>query len=150
QGKFKPMVDLARKLQNLAADAGHRGRAMRLEGAGWEGLGRYNQTLQVLRRALQIPALPADERISLQGNLAHPYYSLWDLTSACGTTQVVLDYFNAKPPKTRAQRAAEAFGYYVRGHAQRRMLTLTPEDALDCARRARADLDRSAQLYEKL
>lgn len=149
-GKFKEMVDDARKLQSLATKPGQRGKALRLEGAGWEGLGRYNQSLQVLRRGLQLPGLPAAERIALQGNLAHAYYSLWDLTSAVGATQLVIEHFERRAAETRAERGAEAFGYYVRGNALRRMLTLEPEDRADCATRARRDLEHARRLYDQM
>lgn len=149
-GRFNEMIEHARKMLQVAGSAAQRGKALRLEAAGWEGLGRYPQALAVLRRGLQQAGLPADERIALQGNLGHAYYCLWDLTSAMGATQVVLSHFAARPAATRAQRGAEAFAYYVRGNVQRRMLTLEPEDRVEIAKAGRADLEKAAERYAQL
>jgi hypothetical protein len=150
KGEFAQMVTLAQHMLAAAQTPQQRGRACRLEGAGWEGQGRYTHTLAAIRRGLDVTGLPASERIALQANFAHAYYSLGDLTSARGVAYMLIDYFGKRPPTTRTDRESQAFALYVRGNALRRMITASPDDWKELAGAAGQDLDVAERLYTQM
>jgi tetratricopeptide (TPR) repeat protein len=147
RGEYARMVELAREMGGLASSGHDRGRACRLEGIGWDGQGRYTQALAAFRRGLEVAPLPLTERLALRANLANAHYSLWDLASAEGIAHLLVSHFDRHPPAARTDRGSQAFAHFVRGNALRRLLSVQPEDALDLAGRALADLERAERLY---
>jgi len=150
RGDFPTMVSLSRCMFQVAKTPAQRARACRLEGAGWGSQGRFSRAMAAFRRGLDIGGVSRSERIALELNLAHAYYSLWDLTSARGVAHSVVDYFAKHPPTTRTDRVAQAFALYVRGNALRRILAGRPDDAPALLAEACEDLSAAKRLYEEL
>lgn len=147
---FAAMVDAAARMFAVARSGDERGRALRLEGVGWDGQGRFTRALSAFRRGLSQAPLSNGERLALQSNLAHAYYAVWDLSSARGLAHMLVDHFVATAPQTRRERGCQAFAYFVRGHSARRMLSAVPDDARQLAQLARADLARAIELYTSM
>jgi len=150
RGDFPGMVSIARQMQRVAKTPAQRGRAYRLEAAGWGGQGRLTHALSAIRRGLDVEGLPTTERIALECNLANAYYSLWELSSARGVAHAVVDHFATNSPNTQTDRASVAFALYVRGNAVRRMLNGRPADGAALVKAARDDLAAAERLYEEL
>lgn len=147
---FSEQVDLAQRLYAAARTPDERARATRLEGAGWEGQGRYSQSRACFRRGLACPGISPTQQLALQANLAHAYYALWDLTSARGIAHLVVDHFEQNPPTARTDRVSQAFALFVRGNVLRRMLAEDSPDKQRLAMEARVDLSRAELLYTQM
>ncbi|TVQ32826.1 MAG: hypothetical protein EA376_04035 [Phycisphaeraceae bacterium] len=149
-GDYSKMVDLSRRLFSIADSPERRALACNREAGGWDGLGRYTKALDAVRRGLQQGQISTELRLKLQGNLANAYYTLWDLTSAMGVAEMLVQWHRENPPDSplRAQRAA--FARYVRGNAHRRLMDIEEERADMHARMARVDLEASMHEYDRL
>ncbi len=147
---FAKMAEVAKTMYAAATTPQQRGRACRLEGAAWEGQGRYTNCVTAFRRGLEVEGLPQAERMALQVNLAHAHYCLWDLVPARGICHVLLEHFQAQAPVARTDRVTQAFAYYVRGNAMRRMLAARPENLMELAELARVDLGMAEALYRQI
>ncbi len=149
-GRYQAVVDAAQRMYQVAENEERRAFACAMEYSGWDGLGRYLQGVEALRRGLRHGPIRPTTRNILRADLANAWYSLWDLTPALGTAEMLVDYYEANPPQDRVDRKRPAFCLYVRGHARRRLMAVEPELADQHARAAIDDLGRSARLYREL
>jgi hypothetical protein len=149
-GRYQDVVDLAHRMYEVAGGEERRAFACAMEYSGWDGLGRYLQGVEALRRGLRHGPIRPTTRNILRADLANAWYSLWDLTPALGTAEMLVDLYEARPPEERVDWKRVAFCLYVRGHTRRRLMAVEPELAEDHARAAIEDLGRSARLYREL
>ena len=59
-------------------------------------------------------------RLVLQATLANAQYTLWDLTPALGTAEVLARWYEANPPEKVYDWKRVAYVHYVRGNTRRR------------------------------
>ncbi len=149
-GDHAKVVSLAQAMFESATTADHRAHACIREAAGWDGLGRYTKVLDAVQRGLRLRGVSVRLRLVLQATLANAQYTLWDLTPALGTAQVLADWYEANPPEKDFDWKRVAYVHYVRGHTRRRMMSMEPERLADHAAAAREDLTRSAEMHEQL
>ncbi len=149
-GRYQEVVDLAHRMYEAAESEERRAFACAMEYSGWDGLGRYLQGVEAARRGLRHGPIRPTTRNILRADLANAWYSLWDLSPALGTAEMLVDYYEANPPEQRVDFKRPAFCLYVRGHTRRRLMATEPELADAHARAAIADLRRSASLYREL
>lgn len=149
-GRFEEVVDLAKQMFQAARTGDERAHACIREAAGWDGMGRYPKVLEAAQRGLQQGPLSVRMRLALQATLANAQYTLWDLTPALGTSEVLARWYEANPPEKTYDWKRVAYVYYVRGNTRRRMMAMEPENHLTHARLAREDLVHSEELYERL
>jgi len=150
RGDFPTMVSLSRCMFQVAKTPAQRARACRLEGAGWGSQGRFSRAMAAFRRGCYVAGVPTPERISLELNIANAYCGLWNLASARGMADVVVDHYEKYPPRSRTEAVAQAFALCVRGNSLRRMLALRPTNADDIVARARHDLVAAERMYGEL
>lgn len=147
---FHTVVEKSRIMYQLARSNDERAHACIREAAGWDGLGRYPRVLEASKRGLAQGPLSLRLRLSLQATLANAHYTLWDLTPALGTAEVLANWYEQNPPEKRRDWKRVAYVHYVRGNTRRRLMALEPENRDEHIRLARADLERSIELYESL
>lgn len=150
EGRFHDAVRFAQAARGAAHDPEERARAAIREASAWDGLGRYTRAMDVTRRGLTECAATRSTRLALQGNLAGEYYTLWHLLEARTMAHDLVEEFRASPPSGKWQSATEAFAYYTRGHASRRLLVAEEFRAASHARAAADDLERARVLHEEL
>jgi len=150
QGEYQRIVDCAKRMFTVAETDEHRAFACAMEYSGWDGLGRYVQGVDAARRGLRLAPITTTTRNILRADLANAWYSLWDLTPALGTAEVLAAWYEANPPQQRVDDKRPAFVYYVRGNTRRRMMITEPEMREAHAEAAMADLARSAEMYQGL
>lgn len=148
--RYDEVIELAKQMFQVARTGDERAHACIREAAGWDGMGRYPKVLEAAQRGLQQGPLSVRLRLVLQATLANAQYTLWDLTPALGTAEVLARWYEANPPEKVYDWKRVAYVHYVRGNTRRRMMATEPENRLSLARDARADLVRSAELYDKL
>jgi len=149
-GQYQQMVDLSRQMYEVAASEERKAFACAMEYSGWDGLGRYMQGVEAARRGLAHTPITATTRNILRADLANAWYSLWDLTPALGTTEVLASWYESNPPAKAVDRKRPAFVYYVRGNTHRRLIALEPELKQAHCEAARRDLLKSAEMYSQL
>lgn len=149
-GDHARVLEIARRLAEMATTPEQRARASRREYGAWDSMGRYTKALHAIQNALRQSALPTDLRLTLQVNLANAHYTLGEFTPAFGIAHALVEWFGSRPPQSLRECATQAFAYYVRGHTAREQIADQPECAAEHADRARADLERSAELHEGL
>lgn len=147
---YKAVVDLGQKMFRVARTADERSHACVREAAGWDGLGRYQKVLEVVQRGLRQGPMSVRLRLVLQASLANAQYTLWDLTPALGTSEVLARWYESNPPEKQHDWKRVAYVHYVRGNTRRRLMTLEPENLLLYAESAREDLTRSKEMYTRL
>lgn len=148
--RYEEVVELSRQMFQAARTGDERAHACIREAAGWDGMGRYPKVLEAVQRGLQQGPLSVRLRLVLQATLANAQYTLWDLTPALGTAEVLARWYESNPPEKVYDWKRVAYVHYVRGNTRRRMMATEPESRLSLAREARADLVRSAELYDRL
>ena len=149
-GRYTLAVNLARKAYACAPTPPQRALACNREAVAWDGLGQHTSALEAEQRGLLEPSIPTDLRLMLESNLANTYYTLWSLAEARSLARDLIDFYDDEPPTRCRDRATQAFAYYVRGHAMRRLITTEPGRAQPHAERAKTDLETSSRLYREL
>lgn len=147
---FSRVVDLARQMFRVARTGDERAHACVREAAGWDGMGRYPKVLEAVRTGLAQGPLSVRLRLVLQATLANAQYTLWDLTPALGTCEVLAQWYEANPPEKRHDWKRVAYVHYVRGNTRRRLMAMEPENHDAHATAAKADLGRAIDLYTSL
>ena len=147
---YAAVVDLSQKMFRAARTPDERAHACVREAAGWDGMGRYQKVLDAVRRGLAQAGISTRLRLVLQASLANAQYTLWDLTPALGTAEVLADWYEANPPTRDVDQKRVAYVYYVRGNTRRCLMTVEPDAASAHAERAHADLSKAAAMYESL
>jgi hypothetical protein len=149
-GRYELMLDLARQAYQAAATPEQRARACNRESGALDGLGRYTEVLQAIKRGLQEVGVAPEFRRMLQSNLANAYYSLWALVESGSIAGRLLDWYEANPPQSDADRKTQAFSLYVSGHTCRRTICMEPQQAREQGALAARDLRRACDLYTAL
>ncbi len=149
-GRFDEVVEVSRRMFRAARSGDERAHACIREAAGWDGMGRYPKVLEAAQRGLQQGPLSARLRLVLQATLANAQYTLWDLTPALGTAEVLCRWYDENPPIKAFDWKRVAYIHYVRGNVHRRLMAMEPENIRSHAISARADLGRSIELYDRL
>ena len=145
--QYTLMIDLALHGFKHAVNDEQRARACNREAGGWDGLGRYQDSMQAVQRGLQVPSVSGEFRRMMQSNLANAYYSLWSLVEARAIASDLLDGFAEMPAETVRDRKTHAFAYYVSGQAYRRLMSQHPELGDDHAAEAVHDLTEARSRY---
>lgn len=149
-GKYQQMVDDSRRMYEVAQSEERKAFACAMEYSGWDGLGRYMQGVEAARRGLAHTPISATTRNILRADLANAWYSLWDLTPALGTAEVLASWYESNPPTKPVDWKRPAFVYYVRGNTHRRLIALEPELKQAHCEAAKRDLLKSAEMYTRL
>jgi len=149
-GRFRLMIDLAKRAREVATTGAQRARAGNREAGGWDGLGRFQNILPALQGALQEHPVDADVRRMLQSNLANTYYCLWSLVEARALAAELIHHYKDHPPDGIRDRRTQAYAYYVSGNTYRRLITQEPGLAKDHATAALTDLEVAGTLYRNL
>jgi len=147
KGEFAKMVHIAERMTAIATTPDQRAMAAHRESGGWDGLGRYVNQLDAVRRGLRENPTNQDLRLLLQVNLANAYYTLWYLFEARAMAKDLIDALVTSPPETRGARAAQAFAHYVLGNACLRLGTEEPEGSESWANAAIESLSKSRDMY---
>lgn len=150
RGEYEKLVELARAMYDVADTEGRKAFACAFEASGWDGLGRYVQEARAAQRGLQHHNLTPTMRNILRADLANAWYSLWDLTPALGTADLLARWYDQNPPVKPHDWKRPAFVHYVRGNTYRRLSAVEPDSREAHARAAIADLTKAAELYERL
>jgi len=150
EGRYTLMVDLARQAFDVAEDPEQRARACNREAGGWDGLGRYQNSLKAVQQGLRQSPVPGPYRRMLQSNLANAYYSLWSLVEARAVANDLVSWYEECPPDSLRDRKTLAFARYVAGHACRRLMSLEDDRREYFAKVALRDLEASMDAYEAI
>lgn len=150
RGDARQVVELAKSMYETAKTEDHKCVACSVEASGWDMLGRYVQEVDACRRGLMHSPENPLRRQLLRAVLANAWYSLWDLTPALGTAELLARWYDENPPLTDTDRKRPAFVHYVRGNIHRRIAMLEPEAKAAHLLAAREDLARSAGMHEEL
>ncbi len=149
-GEYRRMTELSRALFLAAHTGSERATAANRLAGAYDGLGRYTKALAALQRGLAEPGVPAHVRMMLEVNLANAHYALWHLVEACAVANSLVERFQSRPAETRSERVVEAFGHYVRGQSERRLIETDPLSGNAHAQRAREDLQIALTTYTAL
>lgn len=149
QGEYDKLVEISRAMYDAADTEGQRAFACAFEASGWDGLGRYVQEARAAQRGLQHELKPTLRNI-LRADLANAWYSLWDLTPALGTADLLVRHYEQNPPENRRDWKRPAFVHYVRGNTFRRLSSIEPELREQHCKAALEDLTIAARLYDEL
>lgn len=147
---YRKVVELSKQMFQVARSGDERAHACIREAAGWDGMGRYPKVLDAVRLGLQQGPLSTRLRLVLQASLANAQYTLWDLTPALGTCEVLDRWYQANPPAQRHDWKRVAYVHYVRGNTQRRLMSQEPESLALHGQAAKADLTKAAEMYTSL
>lgn len=147
---YHRVVELSQEMYALAKSGDERAHACIREAAGWDGLGRYPKVLECAKRGLHQGALSLRLRLALQATMAHAEYTLWDLTPALGTSEVLVNWYAENPPDRPADLKRVGFVYYIRGNTRRRLMAVEPENRVNHGQRAQSDLRRAIEIYRSL
>jgi len=150
EADYHRVVQLSQEMYALAKGGDERAHACIREAAGWDGLGRYPKVLECAKRGLHQGALSLRLRLALQATMAHAEYTLWDLTPALGTSEVLANWYADNPPERPADLKRVGFVYYVSGNTRRRLMAVAPENRANHSRCAQADLRRAIEIYRSL
>ena len=150
RGAFQEMVDLGCRSQVVAKTPEQFALACNREYGGWDGLGRYQNALDAIRKGLEHGPLPRWQSSMLRSNLANAHYALWNLVEARAIGTGIIDDLHATPGEHPNDELTLAFAYYVRGNALRRTLQNEPSGAQGMASRASDDLHRARGEYLRL
>ena len=149
-GEYRRMTELSRALFLAAHTGSERATAANRLAGAYDGLGRYTKALAALQRGLAEPGVPSHVRMMLEVNLANAHYALWHLVEACSVANSLVERFQSRPAETRTERVVQAFGYYVRGQSERRLIETDPLSGNSHAQRAREDLQIALTSYSAL
>jgi hypothetical protein len=149
-GDYERIVAIARRMESVARNDTDRGYACAFEASGWDGLGRYVQEAAAAKRGLALREIPQLLRNILRADLANAWYSLWDLTPALGTAELLVQWYEQNKPTERRDWKRPAFVHYVRGNTHRRLAAQEPDAKAHHCAEGLADLHKAADLYESL
>lgn len=149
-GDFARVVRLARYAYVQADTPEQRAAACNRELGGWDGLGRYAEALEAVRRGLTETPISEPRRLRLQSNLANAHYTLWNLTEARSISTEVVEHYLLNGTSDRATEKNLAFALYVRGQTERRLIGIEPENTARHAATANVDLDHARRLYARM
>ena len=149
-GEYRRMTELSRALFLAAHTGSERATAANRLAGAYDGLGRYTKALAALQRGLAEPGVPSHVRMMLEVNLANAHYALWHLVEACSVANSLVERFQSRPAETRTERVVQAFGHYVRGQSERRLIETDPLSGNSHAQRAREDLQIALTAYTTL
>ncbi len=149
-GEYRRMTELSRALFLAAHTGSERATAANRLAGAYDGLGRYTKALAALQRGLAEPGVPTHVRMMLEVNLANAHYALWHLVEACSVANSLVERFQSRPAETRTERVVQAFGHYVRGQSERRLIETDPLSGNSHAQRAREDLQIALTTYTTL
>ncbi len=149
-GEYRRMTELSRALFLAAHTGSERATAANRLAGAYDGLGRYTKALAALQRGLAEPGVPSHVRMMLEVNLANAHYALWHLVEACSVANSLVERFQSRPAETRTERVVQAFGHYVRGQSERRLIETDPLSGNSHAQRAREDLQIALTTYTTL
>lgn len=147
---YRRIVEQSQAMFNVARSGDERAHALIREAAGWDGMGRYPKVLEAARLGLQQGPLSVRLRLVLQATLANAQYTLWDLTPALGTAEVLADWYESNPPTRPHDWKRVAYVFYVRGNTRRRLMAMEPENHDAHAAAAKADLERAFEMWSSL
>ncbi|HVZ94054.1 MAG TPA: hypothetical protein VG797_06050 [Phycisphaerales bacterium] len=150
KAQYHRVVSLSKQMFEVAKTNDERAHALIREAAGWDGLGRYARTLECARNGLQLGPISLRLRLVMQATLANAQYTLWDLTPALGTAEVLARWYEQNPPTKSFDWKRVAYVHYIRGHTHRRLMAMEPENRNWHLARAAEDLGKAIELYEKL
>ena len=149
-GEYRRMCELARALLLAAQTGGERATASNRLAGAYDGIGRYTKALAALQRGLAEIGVPAHVRMMLEVNLANAHYSLFHLVEARAVANTLVERFSARAPEGRSDRVVQAFGHFVRGQSERRLIESDPLSANEHAQNGRADLMIAQSVYGAL
>jgi len=149
-GDYTNVVERARQISGIASTGDELAHVLIREAAGWDGLGRYTKAQEAAQRGLRIPGLSVRLRLVLQATLANAQYTLWDLTPALGTCEVLAKWYEMNPPERDIDHKRIAYVLYVRGHTRRRLMAMQPESSQHHAQCAADDLTHAIEMYDQL
>jgi tetratricopeptide (TPR) repeat protein len=149
-GHYARAATLAQRAYAVASNPDQRALASNREVAAWNGLGHFVRARDATRRGLLETDASRELRLMLQSNLANAYYTSWQLIEARAIAGELLDWYDKHPPKNERNRATQAFAYYVRGSALRRMINTERPLTRRHLRCALADLQTSDRKYSEL
>lgn len=147
---YRRVIELSQAMFQVARTGDERAHACIREAAGWDGMGRYPKVLEAARLGLQQGPLSVRLRLVLQATLANAQYTLWDLTPALGTSEVLAQWYEANPPEKRHEWKRVAYVHYIRGNVRRCLMSMEPENHDVHAQAAATDLRRAIELYTTL
>ena len=147
---YHEVVRLSQDMYTIAKTGDERAHAAIREAAGWDGLGRYPKVLECAQRGLHQGTLSLRLRLALQATMAHAEYTLWDLTPALGTSEVLVNWYAANPPERGVDAKRVAFVHYVRGNTRRRLMAVEPENKRAHCEGAREDLRKAIEIYNSI
>lgn len=149
-GQFRQMATLSQRMLKAGLLPEQRALACHYLQIAWDGLGWHTRALEVTRQGLLEVGISSSLRMRLLYDLANAHYMLWQLPEACGTAQLVIEWFREHPPSGDRDCGAEAYAYYVRGGTHRRLIAQEPENRREHAERAKADLERCVELFSPI
>lgn len=149
-GEYERLVEIAKAMYRVAETNAQHAFACAFEASGWDGLGRYMQEADAAQRGLSHPNLSPTIRNILKADLANAWYSLWELTPALGTSELLVQYYEENPPTKDREWKWPAYGYYVRGNTHRRLAAIETDATEQHCRAAIQDLERAAELFDRL
>ena len=146
-GDYSAMLHAAQQMAAVASTPEERATAALRESGAWDGMGRFTKEVDAVRRGLLESPIPTDLRLLLQVNLANTYYTLGYLPEARALAADLIQDLSDTMPTSRSARAAQAFAFYVHGHACRCLMTQQPDRGPRFATAARKSLQTSIDLY---
>ncbi len=150
-GSFEKMIRLARHAGRVAQTPNERAKSLLREAGGWDGRGRYLDSLDALQQALDEPGIGRRMKRVLLSNLANTYYTIWRLNEGRALASELIAWFETHEPEELTDRSTQAFAFYVRGHCHRRMIGRgSPEESREHASAAVSDLKRSEEMHAGL
>jgi len=150
QANYGTVVEISKQMYAIARTSDERAHACIREAAGWDGLGRYPKVLECAKRGLHQGTLSLRLRLALQATLAHAEYTLWDLTPALGTCEVLARWYEGNAPERPLDRKRVAYVHYVRGNTHRRLMAVEPENRQYHTTGARDDLLKAIEIYQNI
>lgn len=149
-GKFHAMLELVPRALALA-DSPHERAIVRIRESGaWDGLGRYSKAVEALRTGLEQSPLKRGVRLILETNLANAYYSMNFAVEAKAIARDLVDLLAEDPPKTEAERSAQAMAHYTWGQSERVLMAMDPTQAGKHAERSVKQLEEADRLLTAL
>lgn len=149
-GRWQEAADLASRAQVVARTPEQFALACNREYGAWDGLGRFQNALEAVRRGLTQGPLPPWQERMLRSNLANAHYTLWNLNEARTIAGELVHELEGRPAEAPTDELTLAFAWYVRGHARRRMLLERGPRLQEVAEAAHADLLRARDAYLEL
>ncbi len=149
-GNHQAVVELASAAAAAAEGGANRALACHLEACGWEGLGRYTETVAACNRGMLSPGAAPELQRRIQVTLARAYYALWSLVESASIAERLMEEYRRRPARSARERLAQASIHDVAGQSSLRRLGIEPERSQELAGLARRDLEEAIRLYQSL